>query len=433
MPIGSGLSAQIGLAEEVYTNEVQSITGAAGGAWTLTFDGATTTSLTTTDTATNIQNALNALPNIGAGGVACTGGPLGTSPVVVTFSGVLVQKRNVPLLVSSLAPNPTIATSTPGTGYGDFVTPTRFIEVTDENVMLTIDRIESKTLRPGNQVLRSDRQAANKRGVAGDIDAEFATKGFGMILKHMLDPDGFAITTPTNGVLTRQHRAQLGAAAGFQTSLTFQAGRPDTTTTVRPFSWVGCKIISWELSQALDDLLRVKLTIDGRDEDTTQALASASYASTFDIFHFGQAQVTIAGANVDMRKLDLKCVKGMATNRTFLRNDTRKKEPIRNAIVDLSGSLEGEFTDMAAYNRFVNGNIVAVTAVWTGSLIETVAAPGPYSFKLTVMLPAVRFDGQSPDAGGPDIITQTLPFRVLNDATALSPITIDLLTTDTAA
>lgn len=69
------------------TAEVQSvdITGSpSGGTFTLTFDGETTASLDHDCTAAEMESALEALPNIGVGGVAVTG----TNPeFTVTFLG----------------------------------------------------------------------------------------------------------------------------------------------------------------------------------------------------------------------------------------------------------------------------------------------------------------------------------------------------------
>src|SRR5262245_10754444 len=103
MATGSGVAAQFGMAAEVYTNEVQTISGTPSGTFGLTFDGENTvTTLATNESAVNIQTALNNLVKLGAGvgtttGVTCTGGPLPTT-VNVSFAGTLVQKRNVPQL-----------------------------------------------------------------------------------------------------------------------------------------------------------------------------------------------------------------------------------------------------------------------------------------------------------------------------------------------
>jgi hypothetical protein len=113
------------------TDEVQSITSSGtptGGTFRLEFGGFITATITHTATAAAVATALNALPSIGASGVAGGGGPLGTAAVTITFSGNNMAKKNQPLItlaVNSLtggtAPTMAIATTTPGvdaTGRG---------------------------------------------------------------------------------------------------------------------------------------------------------------------------------------------------------------------------------------------------------------------------------------------------------------------------
>jgi hypothetical protein len=70
--------------------ETLSITGApTGGSFTLTYSGQTTAAIPYNATALQVQQALIALSNIGAYEVFCTGGPLPTTPVVITFDGTL--------------------------------------------------------------------------------------------------------------------------------------------------------------------------------------------------------------------------------------------------------------------------------------------------------------------------------------------------------
>jgi len=426
MAIKSGLSAQIGIAEEAYTNEVQSISGSPSATFGLNFDGAlTTVTLTTTATAASIQTALNLLPNIGAGGVACAGGPLPTA-VSVTFSGALVSGRNVPQLsVQGAVTGLTFSTTTPGTGYGDGVAPARFLEFVDESIQLTVDRIESTGLRTGNQILRTDRWAANRKGAAGDVNWEVANTGFGLLFKHMFGASN--ITTPPSGVLTRDHTYTLADPIG--KSLSVQLGVTDTGTgTTNPFTYKGAKISSWEFSQALDGIAMLKTSFDAMDEDQTIGLGAASYPASQSLFNFTQAQATVAGANFDVTSITLSYDAALKTDRYFIRTNTLKKEPIRNAFVAFTGSIDCEFTDLSAYNRFVNGTLAAVTLTYTGPVIEAVG-PG-YSYQLIWTLPQVRFDGTSPDVGGPDIVPLTLPIKVLWDGTT-SP-SLVYRTTDTA-
>lgn len=85
-------------------NEVQtvSITGGTpvSGNFTLTYSGQTTGNIAYNANAAAVDSALEALSNIGAGDVTCTGGPLPGTPVVVTFTGALAA-TNVALMTAA--------------------------------------------------------------------------------------------------------------------------------------------------------------------------------------------------------------------------------------------------------------------------------------------------------------------------------------------
>jgi tail tube protein len=121
---GKLVGIEFGLNEQLEaspTNEVQTLTeGTAitAGTFTLLHRGSTTSAIGTPWSAALIQAALEALPTIGAGNVSCTGGPLDTTPVTITFIGQL-SGTNVPQLTSNqggLTGTFTHATSTPGVG-----------------------------------------------------------------------------------------------------------------------------------------------------------------------------------------------------------------------------------------------------------------------------------------------------------------------------
>lgn len=104
------------------TSEVQTITitgTPAGGTFTLTYRGQTTSAIAYNAAAAAIDTALEALSSVGAGNVVAAGGPLPTTPVTITFGGTLAA-TNPPMMtaVSSLtggtAPAIAITASTPG-------------------------------------------------------------------------------------------------------------------------------------------------------------------------------------------------------------------------------------------------------------------------------------------------------------------------------
>lgn len=109
------------------TNEVQTatITGApTGGTFVLTFGDVATTDLAYNATAAAVQTALQALPGIGAGNVTVTGSAGG--PYTVTFTGAL-GGQNVAQLTATgdftggTTPAISVATTTPGVA-GNLVT-----------------------------------------------------------------------------------------------------------------------------------------------------------------------------------------------------------------------------------------------------------------------------------------------------------------------
>lgn len=105
-------------------DEVQqvAITGApTGGTFTLTFSGQITSGIAYNASAANVQSALEALSNIAPGDVTCTGGPLPTTAVSVSFTGGSYAGTDVPQmtadgtgLTGGTSPAVTVTTTTPG-------------------------------------------------------------------------------------------------------------------------------------------------------------------------------------------------------------------------------------------------------------------------------------------------------------------------------
>lgn len=69
-----------------------------GGTFNLQFKEKITTPIAYNATAATIQTALEALSTIGVGNVTCSGGPLPSTPVSVTFTGTLASNQEEPLI-----------------------------------------------------------------------------------------------------------------------------------------------------------------------------------------------------------------------------------------------------------------------------------------------------------------------------------------------
>jgi hypothetical protein len=130
-----GFNAINAISGDTAVNEVQTLT--KGGTWSagtyvLTVLGQATSAIAYDAIAATIQTAINtALAALGTGYTAAvTGGPLGTTPIVVTFSGSEVAGRNVPMIVADVSlvtgSSPTVAVvqTTPGYEAAEGITLT---------------------------------------------------------------------------------------------------------------------------------------------------------------------------------------------------------------------------------------------------------------------------------------------------------------------
>ncbi len=303
--------------------------------------------------------------------------------------------------------------------YGTPVTVSRFYEFVSESLALHVERIESKAIRSGKLVGRSDRWAPGRRTVDGDIEMELANKSMGLWLKHMFG--GVALGAPVSGVTT-----QTFTPAALPTGLTIQKGVVDSGGTVRPFTYPGCKITSWELGGKVGEIGRLKVSIDGNDEATATGLATASYPANLGLLVFTQATLTVGGSAVNARECTVKGDNGLATSRHFL-GSALAKQPLQADWRKYSGMIDADFDDLTAYNRFVNGTEAALVLQFDGGI-----AGGAVHYLLQVTC-NVRFDGETPKAEV-GMSQQPLPFVCLDSgAGAGAAITAIYQSTDTVS
>jgi hypothetical protein len=315
-----------------------------------------------------------------------------------------------------------VAESTVGT----YATPTRFLEFVSESISMTVERVESQALRSGNRTLRSSRWVTGKRSISGDVVFEVADRGFGLPLSYAFGGGTFSIATPSGGTNSRDQT--FIQTLNYGRALTLQVGRPDTAGTVQPFSYLGAKVTEASLSSDVDGLLQLSMSVTAHDEATGQTLASASYPTTQTLLSWVGGTFSLAGAALDVKSLNFTVNHGLFTDRYFQRGTggTLMKEPIEAAMAEVTGSFTVEFESITQYNRYVNGTEASLAGTWQGSVIE-----GSLSYELAVTMPAVRFDGITPNVGGPDILEMEVPYKALVSSGTLSPYTVRYRTTDT--
>lgn len=326
---------------------------------------------------------------------------------------------------------------------GTEITVDKFFEFLSEGISFEPTWLDSAGLKAGQAFKRVARTAQSRFDVNGDWTLEHADKGgMGTIWKHAL---GSPITIPVQiGATTAWQQVHI---PGIRTGLshTIQVGRPQTDGTVRAFTYRGCKYSGWEFTCSDGELAQLKLTVNGWQEATATALAAASYTANAGVFSFADAatftiggtpstggspsQITISGGTpitTVVKGITITGSTPMATERYGLGNAGVKKEQLENAIPEITGTLDGEFTQRTEIYDLFKAN--TTTALQLDFAHGDAGTSNPY--RLSFIMPAVKFKAASVNADGPDILGQSINFEAFDDGTN-AVIQVRLVSTDT--
>lgn len=308
--------------------------------------------------------------------------------------------------------------------YGTFVAPTRFPEFTKENLVFRKQTAQSAGIAAGRLLPLSSRRVLTTQDGGGSLEMEVPNKGFGLFLQTLM---GTTVTPVQQGATTAYLQTHpLADVAG--KSMTIQKGVPLTTGTVTDKTFLGCKITSAEFSCEVSGMLTVSLEIDAKECDETQTLAVASYAS-MSPFHFGQMALKSGtfGSETSrdgVRKVSVKIERPQATDRYYAGQSGKKKEPISNDQVKISGSIEMDYVDTTIDDLNTGDTGTSLAWEFVGPIIASTHAE---TFR--VKLPAVKFDDAPPSVEGFDVVKPTFNFTGLYDGT--NQPSIEYMSTDT--
>lgn len=282
-----------------------------------------------------------------------------------------------------------------------------------------------------------DRTAKVAQQVSRDVELNVGTRNLGLILKQMLG------STASPALLSGSFYRQIhwnGDLAG--KSLSVQFGFPETTATgtVQPFTINGAKITQWELSQARNDFLKLKFTLDGWNEVTATALATASYvggvAATineplrFNCFSakiggtasVGSGLVSVAsGVEIaGCRGVAVKGVQPLRVDGFFSGGNGTKSEQLLagNGFQQFSADLDVEFQSrtqlydvLAAYSSF------PLELSWIGKVDAGTSQFG----KLSVIFPQAKLKTASPSVTGPQSLDNKATIMAYGDPAGTLP------------
>ena len=297
------------------------------------------------------------------------------------------------------------------TTFNTAVTVTRFYEFTNESINYNKVTAVGLGLRAGGQVPRSQRRVVTTSDATGDITLDLPTKGLGLLLAHAMG----SFPTKTGGSFT----FTLGDI--YTKSFTSQVGVPQYGGTVTPKTIGGCKISSFELGVSNAGIATGRFSVDGASFTTGTSLATASYSSTTNLFHFAQGAVTVDGSSVaNIKDFTLTVDNVIKSDRYNLGAAGVKAEQVINGFRKVSGSITAEFTDTVLLTKFLADTSTGLALTFTSG-----------SDVLSITASAVKFDGEAPQVGGPEVIDVNFTFEAYDNGTD-APLTIVYTTTDTS-
>jgi hypothetical protein len=324
------------------------------------------------------------------------------------------------------------------TTVGTAVTVTKFLEYDKEGLKFDAGYLEPSGLRVGRKFKRAGRVVQSRKSVSGDIELAVPSRGAGLLWKHAVGSTATAVQIGT----TTAYR-QVHTPIGMQgLSLTVQVGRPEAGTgTVRPFTFRGVKVSDWEFSLSDNEVAKLKVSVDGWDETTGTALASASYPSA-NLFSFASATLKLGGTASTtgglmsvtggtpvaaiVREFSLKFSTPMATERYGIGNSGIKAEQLENDIPTISGKFGAEFALTELYTPFKANTTLAMELVLTGAAIGVSGQVDT----LSIICPAIKIKNAPPAVDGPGIVAMDLEWEGYDDETN-APLQVMVISADT--
>src|SRR5215469_12665357 len=344
--------------------------------------------------------------------------------------------------------------------YGTAVTVTHFYEFLSENFQFVPAWLDGMGLKAGQAYNRATRTVVSQFDVNGDLTMEHTS---GEAANAVADSMGFwwkyalgsTLTTPTLVLGTAYKQVHTNGSKAGQ-FMTVQVGRPQISgVTVQPFTYQGVKVTDWEFSCNDNQIAQLKVTIDGQTELTSTGLAAASYPTPNGLFSFANASIftiggsaatasgetTITGGTAIQSRVSAVTITGsnpMKTDRYGLGNQGLKGEPIENAIPTITGTLTTEFFSRTElYDVFKAASTTALQLDFTkfdaaGNDANGVAS-GPNPYRLSFILPAVKFKTGAVNVTSPDVIPQTIGFQAYDDGTTNPVIQVKLVSKESSA
>lgn len=283
-----------------------------------------------------------------------------------------------------------------------------------------------------------DRTAAVASQSKRDVTLKVGTRGLNHWYKMMV---GSTISAPTlvSGSFYRSAHWN-GDLAG--KSMTTQFGFPETTAagTVRAFTLNGCKVTTWELSCAMNDLLTLKMSLDAWAETTATGLAAASYSTGTGATineplrwncvsvkvggtpSVSSGVVSIAGGTevLGCRGISVKGVQPLRTDGFFSGGNGVKTEQLLagGAFQEFTADLDVEFQSRTQlYDQYAAYGTLPLEISFVGKVDAGTSQFG----KVSIIFPQPKIKPSAINVTGPAGLDNKTSFKAYGDPTGTLP------------
>lgn len=315
------------------------------------------------------------------------------------------------------------------TSYGSYAPATRWYPIEDEKFSVERKFSEAKAMVGGSLVRQAAQTVLLNEIVKGSIKLPLVNSGIGMLLEAVLGD----MSAPAQQATSAAYQSIGSLASTLGKSYSVQIGRPQTNGTITPFTYLGCKATSMDLTVESSGVAELALDFVGQTMVETQTLVAAVYPTADPVVFSFQGSTLIAGAYgsetlmANVRKASVKIARKLDEARFYIGGSGLLAEPIEDDFVDITGDLTVDFSNTTDWDSWVNSaEQISLILSFVG---QQIAAGYNYTVKLAI--PVAQIEGDDPSVSGPKIVERTVKFTGLNN-NAVAPITATVISTDTA-
>lgn len=323
--------------------------------------------------------------------------------------------------------------------YGVAQAVSKFYEFTAEDFTWVPTFVQGTGQRYGQRVAASDRRVLVREESNGSVTVEAVTKGLGALFEAAL---GSGVSTLVSG--TTYQQLFTPTTTDYMPSYTIQKGvAPVGGGAVAPQTYAGCVCSGFTINAANAAIPTIQFPFLGRTLDTSAAYAAPSYPANNELLSFINGSISIGGQVTpptttalatggtsagNVRDITLTWDNMLDTNGfNYNTNGQRSRKPALG-MRSGTGTITAEYDSNLLRDAYLKQTDLALILTFASN-VPTASGAFP---TIQVTIPNIRLDGDVPLAAGGEVITQSVPFTVLDGRVSAHPIYVAIVTTDTA-